>query len=469
MDKLNRNFEEQFQDAFEGAEITPSEQVWNKVDASLTSGDSGKFRKRLLVLQLMTAASLALAIGVGGVNIFWDRSNPTESQVAQQPSTRNDEERLPDQSQLPKESNSESIASTETETDEKADLLETQSQNAGNETEENANTLAADMEDNAIDRLANINEEEADSDNSAAIQDAADSEVLADRAVARMPLMSIASNIDWLPDANITTLSPGIYSIPVLPEIEEEEEENNGLWAGLGMSANSFDPNFGPSNGLQSEAQLNSGPGDINTSRADNDLRQDPAFSYAMGFSVGKQVSRKWILQGGLQYSVQNADASSTVIAANAASGLRAPLFFYNANFDENTQALSSPEPIDLNNTFEFISFPVEVGYVLINGRFSWAINTGLSTRFLLKNTISDDQGSFDAIEVRPGADAPFRAVHINGLIGTELIYKLGGNYMISIEPNFQHSISALTKPGQSFGSRPRSLGLGVRLKYIFD
>ena len=63
-------FEEEWSNSFEDAEKAPSEAVWDKVELALVNSANGSFKKRLLFFKLLTAASVAFALSIGGIAVY---------------------------------------------------------------------------------------------------------------------------------------------------------------------------------------------------------------------------------------------------------------------------------------------------------------------------------------------------------------------------------------------------------------
>src|SRR5690606_9978975 len=61
------DFERKWSNAFEGAEVSPSDAVWTNIGLDLGRAAGGKMKQRSLFYKMLAAASLVFAMGVAGV------------------------------------------------------------------------------------------------------------------------------------------------------------------------------------------------------------------------------------------------------------------------------------------------------------------------------------------------------------------------------------------------------------------
>src|SRR5688572_33357531 len=82
-----QKFEGSWKDAFDQTEISPSENVWTNVELEIEKSKGAKLQRRLLVFQLLAAASAVFTIGLSiGMYVLNQTSNRTADQIAvQQP------------------------------------------------------------------------------------------------------------------------------------------------------------------------------------------------------------------------------------------------------------------------------------------------------------------------------------------------------------------------------------------------
>ena len=206
----------------------------------------------------------------------------------------------------------------------------------------------------------------------------------------------------------------------------------------------------------------------------DWDEEQKSVMSLAGGLQAAAWLGKRWVLQGGVQYG--NYKTGSKASTFTDASGNNSyPLHFSNYS-EEKVQTTSfargsrSAGTVSAINSFEFLSVPLSIGYVVIDRRISLLLAPGLSSEFFLSNTISADEGRSDlnSYTVSNGEESPFSFVHFKGLLSAQLFYRMSDRYIISLEPGYQQAITDFNKSDSFFNSRPSNLSLAAGFRYVF-
>ena len=125
-------------------------------------------------------------------------------------------------------------------------------------------------------------------------------------------------------------------------------------------------------------------------------------------------------------------------------------------------------EDFTVYNTFQFISVPLDVGYLLINGRFNMLLKTGISTNIFLQNTIENRNVGISKIRLDNSEETPFRSVYMNGKLSTQLTYTLFKRYHISLEPGYNFALNSMTVDNSRFNSYPSSFMISTGIWYSF-
>ena len=258
---------------------------------------------------------------------------------------------------------------------------------------------------------------------------------------------------------------------------KKEEKSFEEFWAGVNFSAGSFNHN------VQDGVSLDNNLLTSNTSTFDRSASSQSAesideaseasgISYSYGVNVGKRISDKLVLETGLAYAFNLSETVSSISYQSIALDEEGP--FQPGVVDEieaNDQGAVFSIPTDYNfqNTFEFLSIPVELGYIIYeNDKMGFLVSGGVATDLFIRNEITEETGSFEEVTIEPGDDSPYRSMYFNGLIGGEFFYKLNNNYNISVEPTYRRALNDFTKSDSEFRSTPSSFGVGFRVRYIF-
>ena len=246
----------------------------------------------------------------------------------------------------------------------------------------------------------------------------------------------------------VSTADPGMVLLAKLADEEkkyasEQKTKMSGsekLWTSVGFAAGAFNANNPNVTPAPSNSFYNMNANSVNTAAKQS---KASGTSYSLGVSMGTMISERWVVQGGINYLTQSSDytANSVVVIDNNYSSLKAESV--NAFTGQIADASSQPKvaqtfPYNVNNNVRFVSVPVQAGYLLLNKKFGVQLNAGVSTDLFLQNTITPDGGGVTKTTQGRGDDSPYRSLNFSGLMGTELSYKLGAKYRLSLNPGLR-------------------------------
>jgi hypothetical protein len=259
---------------------------------------------------------------------------------------------------------------------------------------------------------------------------------------------------------------------------KDKQQKSEKLWTSVGFAAggfNSLNSSVSPTTSA-SLAAFNS-PASNGSSVADKQAKAS-GVSYSVGVSMGAKLSKRWLIQGGVNYLTQSSNyTANSVVASDNFQSLKAESI--NASYGDITQQSQSADanarnksaptfPYSVNNNVQFMSVPVQAGYLVINRKFGLQLNAGLSTDLFLQNTITPEGGSLDKTTQGRGDDSPYRSVNFSGLMGTELSYKFGHRYRLALNPGLRYPINSVYKSDIGIQSTPLTFDVGLRFRYIF-
>ena len=442
MEKANKeNFENQWRNTFGGAEWQPSENVWTNIELSLHKSATGQMKKRLLFFQLLAAASIAFAMTIGGVGVY-NLLNETNNDA----NTVN--------------------AITQLNTDDTG-----KNESDKKLSEENSSIVDADLTEKKSNRTQiEINKSEITTNNKAnnrVLAPAIATEIVNETSrsapvnvnyistIQQVQLVntsfsfnfSIPERIDPVTDYGLLMLAD--YS-PA--HLEKNKNSSEKIWTGLSMAAGAFGTGMGGENREFASSPDASAVPESYTAPANN-----TGSTYRMGMVVGGKVSDKWVVQGGLSYMQQYTNYFSNVIGLNSA---------VRTNF-ASTSSANIVSPYQLNSNQQFISLPLQAGYLLVDKKFGFQLNAGLATDFFLQNTMSDPTGVLNNYSER-GADSAYRNINLSSLAGTELSYRFGENYRLSLAPGMRYAMHSILKSNTGSSIQPFTFDIGLRFNYLF-
>lgn len=447
MEEANKKkFEAQWKDAFEGAEWPASEKVWTNIELELHKAGTGRMKKRLLMYQLLAAASLVFALGIGGVAVFrlMQQQEPGNSGIAESTIIAAD-------------------AGSENETTFKANESSAQ---------QNENQLA--LKDESESLKTDYHTEEAtkktsilassDKTLSLPIITSADNDLNASR-YANVNFVTSKSFaglyaheiiIDFKipePVSSITDYALLLTADYTPDNLDKNKRVEEKMWTGLSMAAGSF--GSGPLAGQAFSYDQASFAGQGSTSGG-------AGSTYRVGLMMGGRLADKWVLQGGIAYMNQFTDYVSNLASADG----KVLANFSTARAETSSVGLTSP--YQLNSNQQFLSVPMQAGYLLLDKKFVLQLNAGFATDFFIQNTMNDGSGNLNSFSERAGADAAYRTVNFSSLAGTEISYRFGDHYRLALAPGMRYAMHSLLKAETNSTFQPLTLDVALRFNYLF-
>jgi hypothetical protein len=255
---------------------------------------------------------------------------------------------------------------------------------------------------------------------------------------------------------------------------KKKNGKNGGekLWTSFGFAAGSFSSAHSNVNSL--ETSLNQPSNSLSAARtadASKDVakKQSKASgtSYSLGLSVGTKVSERWIVHGGVNYLSQMSSYETTTISRDGEQNFS--LFTIKEVANNAEPKVTSTAPYNVNSNLQFLSVPLQAGYMALKRKFGIQINTGLSTELFLQGVASAVVNN-QSKSVRDGwgNQSPYRTVNFSGLFGTEFSYRFGDRYRVALNPGLRYPFGSLYKSEVGVRSIPLTVDVGVKLRYIF-
>ncbi|MDH3708628.1 MAG: hypothetical protein OER04_02005 [Cyclobacteriaceae bacterium] len=513
------NYERKWHQAFEGAEIIPPEKLWTGIEASIANGEVAKYKRRAFYYKWLAAAGIVLFAGLLGYLAYQsssvtnssettvtDRSDFQESTPSKETQKSNSGDQRPDQTtdqtsdHTPDQTLDQAAELSQTSDQEESaslsegfkgeDIQDTNEQQVKQSQETLLSQTNRSEKDRAViaesgqDQVGEPQDQGDRSDLLAGKHDENDLDATEKEAVslenselletnptnyyntdaattAEQQLLALNPLTPRQQSLTLSTTPSHIYGVALQPTSEPEILESKGLWAGISLAPGQFDPNYRQGN----ERALNSPAFDQVTGSSFTPSEETSrGFSFSLAVDLGMKLSPRWEVTSGLQYFRNNVQSST-----NAVIGQTPVFSSVVESLDlRNSSGALAFAPTDLDNDFQFISIPLQAGYIVLDKKIQLTINAGLAADIFLKNTISPSDASLESVTINPGSDSPYRTVYFNGIVGLQASYEILPRYSITLQPQYKIAINEFTKPDNTYSSLPASIGIGVGIKYNF-
>ncbi len=501
------NYERKWQQAFEGAEITPPEKLWTGIEASIANGEAAKYKRRAFYYKWLAAAGMVLFAGLLGYLAYqssWvtnssettitDRPDFQESPGSKETQPLSSSDQTPDQTpdlgsessqssdqgesaalseafkgedtqdaneQPVKQSQETLLTQTNRSEKDQGALAESGQDQVGEPLDQDDRSilLAGEYDKNDLDAAekgaAPLEKSDLPETNSTNYYKTDAATTVEQQLLALNPLKPRQQSM------TLSTTPSHIYGVALQPASEPKIFESKGFWAGISLAPGQFDPNYQQGN----ELALNSPAFDQVTGSSFTPSEETSAgFSFSLAVDLGLKLSPRWEVTSGLQYFRNNVQSST-----NAVIGQTPVFSSVVESLDlRNSSGALAFAPTDLDNDFQFISIPLQAGYIVLDKKIQLTINAGLAADIFLKNTISPSDASLESVTINPGSDSPYRTLYFNGMVGLQASYEILPRYSITLQPQYKIAISEFTKPDNTYSSLPASIGVGVGIKYNF-
>lgn len=450
-------FENAWQAAFENAEYAPSEDVWTGVEQGLNKTETATMKRRVVFYQRLAAASILFALLLGGLSTYYilDFTKKQEMNLAQ------------DNATIISEGNEAMDNGTTIASSGEASDKTKEQDNSGRVTnngrlKDETNYHSTGYSNNALNQ----------SDGNTIAQN---EDLYNARGNTRQRVMNdYPSLLSMIPEPS-TSLKGSMNEVTIVRKLpampasfmnsKKDQPSKENVWASLGASTGNYSPSSDFGSSVSSSKVLYQNSSGLNSAQSANSTSSSVGTAYSVGMNVGKRISNRWLVLGGVSYLNQAIGYTSNFATVDANNTVMASVADY-SNY-KSSSVIAVTSPYQINSVNEFISVPVQAGYLLVDRRVGLQLNSGVSTDFFMQNTLTDKSGQLASYSSGAGEESPYRTVSWAGLMGTEVSYKIATQYRISIAPGLRYSLNSVLKSDSS-PSNPFMWDVGFRFRYIF-
>jgi hypothetical protein len=448
-DLNNQKFEESWRKALADGEIDPSSSVWSNIELDLMQAEGNTMKKKVVFYKWVAAASVFLVVFLGGA--FYYSTQTSDKQIA---TTSKPNEEISSQKNNVKPENDQGNLAISGDEDESRQTKEERKQinEDGKPTEVDAKLSLATVLDVPKESFAAQEEKPIVVANSSRLR----SEQIA--------VINLFEEVPAIVHGKIVLPRLGLPAMPsAFMNSSKKNKQSEDLWASVGFAAGSYNPGSTSSNSSFQASPLATSVADLN--KVGYSDPSSVGTAYSAGFAMSKRVFSRWVLQGGVNYISQSIGYTSNYVSSSTNNQSKAFVAEY-AN--ASSLAVTITNPYEINSEINVVSLPIQTGYLIVDKKIGWQMNTGVAADFFVKNTLTDESGNLDRFSQGSGEDSPYRAVSWAGLLGTELSYKVAKQYRVSVVPSMRYSLNSVLKSTTANSSNPLVMDIGFRFRYIF-
>jgi hypothetical protein len=494
-------FEKTWKDAFADAEASPSENVWTNIDLQLSRAESGDMKRRVVFYQRLAAALVIFALALGSMGVWYWRqdvnqelaANDVNSKIAGKEKQENytgQNAGTADKKANGENEVAERIDSADRDKDGieqvttkigavKNSVLESNLKEGLNENNNSNNITSLDYKPKegvtngerksfiAEQTLAGKPESKQllteRTANDMKRTDAKGKKIdFAERPIflASNSLPETQAKPKGKPVEEIESLKKSSRIIVAKAEVKKKKNNGENWFASVGGSAGSYNPQSSSTSVSPIAFQ---GPSLAQNPTPVSD-RSNVGTSYSFGMTFGKKVTQRWMVLSGVNYMNQTIGYNSNIAVLDASNQAKA----YTADLASASANVTSTAPYAINSVNEFVSIPLQAGYLLVDRKICLQLNGGMAADFFMRNTLIDQSGRLSDYSESAGTNSTYQTLNWAGLVGTELSYKVATHYRVSLVPGLRYSFNSILKSSTGSTLNPMVWDVGFRFRYIF-
>lgn len=516
------NFEQEWQQAFENASISPPSDMWDKIEQEL---ERKKRRPFLFILRPSVIASgvaAALILVLGGL-FFLKRDNVENSEeLAQNKSKTNQSKesttvkieetiaKIPNSTQGI--SDNEVLASVEKPTQladnfslkstvHKRQLNKTESKNSITHFEKSTLTAIADADGKSKnDIFENKTILIQNTENQLVINK--NNIVLANDSRNTFADLNTLKRKEYTYFGSSRTLNRNklVFDYET-PETQTIASNESKFWLGVQSGVSPFDPNmklgglntfalqaadaFAKVSNSQSSPNLGAmGPplpgdklpaGSVTVSQPQNAIKSGVGINTGLAF--GYKIAKKWNIESGVRYLRGNSTLQSNTYAFQQNGYVNTYFADYLLQNSNKSIVTTTQNPINtvvadasqFNNRYEYLMIPMQLGYEIgLSKKMGLNILAGISTDIFLQNTIANDNTFVQEKSTINSGSNIYKPLNISGLGGIRASYLLSKHWQANIGSSYQHSLFSGINSSTDLQMRLRMFGVNYGLNYRF-
>lgn len=483
MKKDDKNFEEFFRNAFEEAEMIPSQQAWQNISDSLSKGRNyrvfwwaGSVAASLVVVFLAYIlvynpcgkpsenTNLSATNAIENKTSIAEKQQNTAAQIL--PEKKAGTAKIATENSVVEKIGNNNVANAKTEnigtenigtTKQKiATEFASKTQNGKNEIVILTNDVAKNKnQDKTKDKEKTESKTKQSVEQTAAVSLLAANEVAVENQLEKALLVNNLEpkSLAWLTKIEIPLL--------VFPVVQPQQLQVNNAtptktsWEiGFTATYNAFQPNFSDvKDGLVPNAFITHNRGALLNYDKNTTIGQDLATnmtnltSMSLGLQVSKNLIGNFGLRSGLLYTSSNYEVKTNTISF-------VPVLPRGADSVPNT----------VTSNTQLLSVPLLAFYQMQTGKLVYGLQAGLQTDFLLQNTLNN---SLESQFGHTYSFGEYKKVNFNGLVGLRIGYLVLPKLLFSAEANYRKALHSVYDT-QNLQAHPQWLSVGFGLGYKF-